>query len=319
MTRLRRAKPYDRTGYRRERRGETFRYVTDAGAALDPTERARVVALAIPPAWEHVWMASAPNAHILAVGVDQAGRRQYIYHPDWRARKDNEKFLRARELAATLPAARRSVTRDLRRPELDRTRVRAAAFRILDSAAIRVGGEEYALVHGSHGLTTLLRRHARVDGSAIQLRFPAKSGQRANVSLDDTDLAEVLRLLHAGSGASRLFAWRENGVVRRLSGTDINEYIVERTGGTFTAKDFRTLKGTVSAALSLARTPVPTTVRERKAAVRTAIEAAAADLGNTPTIAKNSYIDPVVFDRFDAGETISLDRAPELALLDLLN
>lgn len=319
MTRLRRATPYDRTGYRRERRGESFRYVTASGAALDPNERARAVSLAIPPAWEQVWIASAANAHILAVGVDQAGRRQYIYHPDWRARKDNEKFLRARELAAALPAARRAVTRDIRRPELDRTRVLAAAFRILDSAAIRVGGEEYALVHGSHGLTTLLRRHVRVDGSAIQLRFPAKSGQRADVTLDDSDLADVLRLLHAGSGASRLFAWRENGVVRRLNGTDINDYIVERTGGSFTAKDFRTLKGTVTAAVALARASTPATVADRKAVVRAAIEATAAELSNTPTIAKNSYIDPVVFDRFDSGETIRLDRVAEVALLELLN
>ncbi len=318
MTRLRRAKPYDSAGYRRLRRGPSFRYVTDAGAAVTPSERTRVTSLAIPPAWEDVWISEAPNAHILAVGVDQAGRKQYIYHPDWRARKDNEKFLRARELAATLPGARRTVTRDLRTEGIDRTRVLAAAFRILDTVAIRVGGETYALENGSHGLTTLLRRHVRVSGSHIELRFPAKSGQRAQASLDDVDLAALLVELHAGAGAARLFAWKEDGRVRRLGASDINGYIVDRTGGTFTAKDFRTLKGTVTAAVALARIGVPEKVSQRRSAVRDAIAATAAELGNTPTIAKNSYIDPVVFDRFDAGETIRLDRVAEVALLELL-
>lgn len=318
MTRLRRSTPYSRGGYRRLRRGSGFRYVTDASTPVSADERDRVVALAIPPAWENVWISPFANAHILAVGVDQAGRKQYIYHPDWRARKDNEKFLRARELAAALPSARRAVTRDLRRPELDRTRVLAAAFRILDSSAIRIGGEEYALVHGSRGLTTLLRRHVKIDGATIQLRFPAKSGQKAEVSFDDSELAAVLQALGAGSGAARLFAWKSDGRVRRLGASDLNDYIVERTGGSFTAKDFRTLKGTVAAALSLAHEPPADTVRQRKAAIKRAIDAAAAELSNTPTIAKNSYIDPLVFDRFEAGETIALGRVPETAVLDLL-
>ena len=318
MTRLRRAKPYESPGYRRLRRGSSFRYVTDAGGAISADERARVTGLVIPPAWEQVWISEAPNAHILVVGVDDAGRKQYMYHPDWRARKDSEKFARARQLAATLPAARRAVTRDLRREGLDRTRVLAAAFRVLDTAAIRVGGETYAAEHGSHGLSTLLRRHAHVDGSAIRLRFPAKSGQRAEVTVEDDDLAAVLRELHAGAGASRLFAWKEGGMTRQLGPSDINTYIAERTGGAFTAKDFRTLKGTLTAATELAHAGMPSTAAARKAAVRAAIVATATQLGNTPTIAKNSYIDPEVFDKYEAGELLRLDRAPEAALLELL-
>jgi len=315
MPRLRKSRPYVSPGYRRVRRGTSFRYETDAKTVVSAEERARVTALVIPPAWTNVWIAEAPNSHILAVGVDDAGRRQYIYHPDWRKRKDQDKFLKMQQLAAALPSARRAVTRDLRTEGLTRVRVRAAAFRILDTVAIRVGGEEYALEHGSHGLTTLLRRHAKVDGTTVTLKFPSKSGQRAEVTVTDVDLSAVLRELHAGSGAARLFAWREDGAVRRLGASEVNDYIAERTGGSFTAKDFRTLKGTVTAALELARIGPGGGAK----AHRQAVVAASEELGNTPTIAKNSYIDPTVFDRYEAGEVIDRSGAPEPALLKLLN
>lgn len=315
---LRRVVPYDSPGYRRVRRGKTFRYLSADGRAIPKSERERIAALAVPPAWSNVWLAASADSHILAVGEDVDGRRQYLYHPAWRSDRDEEKFLRARRLAAALPAARRHVTRDLRSRGATEARVLAAAFRILDSVAIRIGGEHYALVHGTRGLTTLQRGDVTITGDIARLAFPSKGGQWARAELDDRDLAKALRALGAGSGRRRLLAWQSDGRTHRLTAAGLNAYLCDRMGEAFTAKDFRTLRGTITAALALAHGGEPADASTRSVAVREAIAAAAHALGNTPAVAKASYIDPEVFTRFHEGLRLRLDRSPEVALLDLL-
>lgn len=272
-----------------------------------------------------MWIAAVPNAHVQAIGVDAAGRRQYIYHPEWRARHDVEKFARMRELARALPAARARVTRELRRQGLHRERVLAAAFRLLDVAALRVGSDMYAQRYGSRGVTTLQRRHLTIDtgdsdGATVLLAFQGKGGLRFRVELDDADLVAVLTELAEGRPPSGLlFAWRDDSGGRHpIHAAELNAFLRGVTGVEVSAKDFRTLRGTVVAASALAAAGSPGTQRDRRAAVRVAVEAAAAALGNTPAVARASYIDPTVLERFESGVVLATDRRPESALLELL-
>ncbi|PWD51656.1 DNA topoisomerase [Serinibacter arcticus] len=300
-------------GLTRARSGTGWTYRNPDGSRLeDPETRERIRALAIPPAWREVWICPYPNGHVQATGIDDAGRRQYLYHPAWRERRDRVKYARALELAATLPAARRGVTIDLRRDDLSRERVLAGAFRILDSANLRVGSERYAAKHGSFGLTTLLCSHATVSGGeVVSLQFPAKSGQEWSSEVTDPDLAVLVGRLKRRGPRARLIAWREDdGTWHPLSAEEINEDVRRRTGGDFTAKDFRTLHGTVAAAVELARQgPQPTRTARRRAVVR-AMEAAAGELGNTPSIARASYVDPRLVDLYSDGVTMDPRRAP---------
>ncbi|GAA1839022.1 DNA topoisomerase IB [Agromyces salentinus] len=318
MPRLRHVEPYAAPGYTRVRRGRGFAYVHSDGGSAGTAERARISDLAIPPAWNDVWIADRPNAHILAVGVDAAGRRQYLYHPAWREARDALKFERMLELARVLPAARREVERDLKLPELPRERVLAAAFRTLDAGAIRVGSEESLAGYRSRGLTTLLVRNAALEGDAVRLRFRAKGGIRQDLRIPDTGLASFVDRSAQRASTARLFAWLDGRRARSLGPSDVNEHVRERTGGDFTAKDFRTLRGTVTAAERLAELGPAGTARSRRDALREAVEQASTVLGNTPTIAKGSYIDPRVFAAFEEGRTLSLRGARERALLELL-
>lgn len=270
----------------------------------------RIRRLGIPPAWAEVWIAPQPHGHIQAVGIDAAGRRQYLYHPTWRAQKDRAKFDRMLALAETLPAARRAVTRSLRTQGATRERALAAAFRMLDTAGLRVGSERYAQEHGSYGLSTLLCAHARVrEGRRVELRFPGKSGHAWEVDVVDADLAAWVALVRRRGGRARLLSWRdEAGRWHAIRAEEINAEVRERTGGEFTAKDFRTLHGTIAAAVSLARTGPQATDRARRRAVAQAMRDAAEDLGNTPAIARSSYVDPRVVDRYAHGETIDPAR-----------
>ncbi|WP_394554168.1 DNA topoisomerase IB [Agromyces sp. MMS24-JH15] len=320
MPRLRRVEPYVSPGYRRVRRGTGFAYIHADGGLAGRAERQRIADLAVPPAWKDVWISDAANAHLLAVGVDAAGRHQYLYHPAWRARQDEQKFERMTRLALSLPAARRTVARDLALDDLSRERVLAAAFRTLDLGAIRIGSEEALVEARTRGLTTLLVRNAAVSGDTVELRFRAKGGVAQRVALVDAPLAGFVTANTARSAAARLYAWRGAGRMRSAVASDVNDDIRERTGGEFTAKDFRTLRGTIVAAQALAevgRNAVPT-ARARAAAVRDAIAAAADALGNTPAIAKASYVDPRIVGAFEAGRVLSRRGSPERALLDLL-
>jgi DNA topoisomerase-1 len=308
MPRLRRSDSSG-PGIHRIGAGRGFRYRDERGGRVtDPALLDRIAALAIPPAWTEVWIAPYANGHIQAAGVDAAGRRQYLYHPSWRAQKDRAKFDRALALAESLPVARRGVTVDLRREGLPRERVLAAAFRMLDTGSLRVGSERYADEHGSYGLSTLLGAHAAVDGDEVRLHFPAKSGLEWRSEIRDADLAALMRLLMRRGGRARLLAWREGERWHPVSAVEINDDVRERTGGDFTAKDFRTLHGTIAAAASLAQTGPRPSPTARRRAVAEAMRVAAAVLGNTPAVARASYVDPRVLDHYDQGRTIDPRR-----------
>lgn len=272
----------------------------------------------IPPAWTDVWVSADALGHIQATGVDDAGRRQYLYHPQWSAGRDKGKYARALELAAALPRARARVTASLRRPDLDRERVLAAAFRLLDQAAPRVGSETYLSKHGSRGLTTLRRRDATVEGSVTSLTFPGKSGKRQALRIDDADLAATIELLAAGRPRSALLSFTRGRRRVPLTPKEVNAYVRAMTGGAFTAKDFRTLRGTILAAGALARIGVPETKTGRKRAEVLAVRAAAEALGNTPAVARGSYIDPRVFRRYRHGRVLDTSVSAESAIRSLI-
>lgn len=306
--RLRRSNANGR-GYRRVPAGTGFSYRDLAGSTLPPGPvRDRLESIGIPPAWTDVWIAPFDNGHIQATGLDAMGRRQYIYHPAWRERKDRVKFDRALQLAESLPTARRLVTLDLRSDGTSRERVLAAAFRMLDSGSLRVGSERYTNENGSRGLATLLCAHVHVRRECLELKFPAKSGKDWESEIHDADLAALVRTLKRRGGNARLLAYKEGRTWRPVTSADINAYVKERTGLDFTAKDFRTLRGTVAAAVSLARSGPQRTVSARKGAISVAMLEAAAVLGNTPSIARKSYVDPRLLDHFAAGETIDPKR-----------
>ena len=308
MPRLRRSDSSS-AGLQRVRAGRGFSYRDVAGHPIkDPELRQRIEGLGIPPAWTDVWIAPYPNGHVQATGVDAAGRRQYIYHPTWREQKDRIKYDRALALAESLPTARRRVTIDLRSDAPGRERALATGFRMLDTGSLRVGSERYAEANGSFGLTTLLCAHATVSADTVQLRFPAKSGQAWDSDITDPDLASVVRGLKRRGPNARLLAWREDGKWHPLDAAEINEYVRERTGGSFTAKDFRTLHGTLAAAVSLAKHGPAATKSARQKALAQAVRDAAEVLGNTPAIAKSSYIDPRIVDHYVHGRTIDPNR-----------
>ena len=304
MTRLRRTDS-SRAGILRRRSGTGFTYRDVDGATItDPELRRRIDELAIPPAWDDVWIAPYPNGHIQAMGTDAAGRTQYLYHPLWREKKDRAKFDRMLQLAEALPTARRAVTLDLRRDTPDRARALAAAFRMLDTGSLRIGSTRYAEQNGSRGLTTLLCAHAVVHDDRVALKFPGKSGQEWSSELRDPDLAAVVRSLKRRGGRAHLLAFKESGRWHPLDAVSVNAYVRERTGGAFTAKDFRTLHGTVVAAASLAKAGEQPTATARRRTVAAAMRDVADELGNTPTVARASYVDPRVIDHFDHGRTI---------------
>ncbi|MCW3492841.1 DNA topoisomerase IB [Microbacterium sp. SSM24] len=318
MPKLARVRPFDDPGHRRVRAGSGFRYVDAKGAAVSDADVERIRALVIPPAWEDVWISVRPDGHIQAVGTDDAGRKQYLYHPEWSVGRDRRKYARALRLAQTLPRARGRVTTSLRRSDLDRERVLATAFRLLDQAAPRIGSERYLAAHGSRGLTTLQRRDASVAASVVTLAFPGKSGKRQLLEVDDADLAGVVELLAAGRPRSALLAWDRGRRRVPLTPAEVNAYVRSLTGEKFTAKDFRTLRGTILAAEALARIGAVDTAKDRKRAELLAVRATAEALGNTPAVARGSYIDPRVFTRYRDGETLDLSISAESAILGLI-
>lgn len=318
MPKLKRVVPFIDPGYTRIAVGKSVRFVTPRGREASKADRERIRTLVIPPAWTDVWISARPDGHIQVVGTDAAGRKQYLYHPQWSARRDKGKFARALALAEALPRARARVTQDLRSEGLSRKRVLAVGFRMLDQAAPRVGSTAYLKANGSRGLSTLQRRDATVDGSIVTLSFPAKSGKRALLRIDDPDLAAAIVELKAGRPGAPLLSPRRGRTRVSISAGDINDYLRAVTGGTFTAKDFRTLRGTVLAAEALARIGAAPTKKDLARAEALAVAATAEGLGNTPAVARSSYIDPRVFRRYREGRMLSLEGSRDKAITSLL-
>ncbi len=294
-------------GLARRRRGRGFEYRDTQGARVtDPETVERISSLAIPPAWKDVWICADPLGHLQATGIDAAGRKQYRYHDAWRERRDQQKFDSMLEFARALPAMRRRVKRDLAGDELTRTRVLAAATRLLDLGFFRIGSEDYAERNQSYGLATMLKRHVTVSDGEVVFDYPAKSGQRRIQAIADDDVCEIVKALKRRRGGKpELLAYREGGRWRDVRSDEINEYIKQLTGHEFSAKDFRTWNATVLAAIAVAHhSERPGTKTAHTRAVSAAVKQVAAYLGNTPAVCRASYIDPRIFDRFRSGWTI---------------
>ena len=307
MPRLRRSKPTG-PGIARKRTGHGFRYVDQHGDPIkDPATKTRIAALVIPPAWEDVWICPWPNGHIQATGVDAAGRRQYVYHPEWRIRRDAVKHDHVLELGRLLPAARERIDEDLATRGLNRRRVLAAAARMLDLGFFRVGGERYAEDNGSFGLATIEKSHVHVTKDEVVFDYPAKSGQERLIAVADADvIAAVTMLRSRRTGGKELLAFRDGNRWRDLTSTDVNKYVKGVVGGDVSAKDFRTWHGTVLAAVALAKKADDfSSATRRKKAVRAAMGEVSQYLGNTPTVARGSYVDPRVIDAYESGMTIA--------------
>ena len=295
-----------------------FEYRGPDGGKVSAAELARINALALPPAWTKVWICADPLGHIQAVGLDADGREQYRYHERWKEDRAEHKFDKMLDLAAALPAARGRATHDLSKPAEPSHRVLAVAFRFLDDASPRVGSIEYLERYGSRGLTTLQQRDVTVAGHHVTLHFPAKSHQHDVMHMVDVDLAEAVATLLDGDPEDRLLRYRASGDLHHLDPTEVNAYLHEITGGPYTAKDFRTLRGTIAAAESLARTGLVDGETAAHRAEVAAAKAASDALQNTPAVARSSYIDPRVFDAYRAGRLLDLGRSPDAALRDLI-
>lgn len=305
MARLRRVSPND-PGWTRRRAGRGFVYLDEAGDRLPDDDAQRIRDLAVPPAWQDVWICPVVNGHLQAVGTDAAGRRQYLYHPDWRARRDAEKFERATSLGRVLPRMRRAMARHLRDDGMSESRACAVAVRLLDLGYFRIGNDFYTDEHGSFGLTTLERRHVRVSGDVATFEFVGKSGVEHVVTIDDARCVAAIKALRSRRGGpEELMAFKQGRRWHRLDPATVNDYVREVAGVEVTAKDFRTWHATVLAAEALAQSPEPGESKaSRKRAVRAAMEEVAEYLGNTPTVARTSYVDPRVLDLYEQGEVI---------------
>jgi DNA topoisomerase-1 len=302
-------------GIARRRRGRGFEYLDPHHERIDdPEVLERISELVIPPAWRDVWVCMDPFGHLQATGIDAAGRKQYLYHPRWRAHRDRSKFDSMLDFGAVLPKLRRRVARDLRfanrgarlrADELTEQRVLACAVRLLDLGFFRIGSEDYAERNESYGLTTMLREHVSVCEREVIFDFPAKSGQRRVQALADPQLLVVLAVLKRRRTGSQLLAYRAGDRWRELTAEEVNGYLKQLTGGDFTAKDFRTWNATVLAAVALAGAEETHGRAGREREIRQAIKTVAAYMGNTPAVCRASYVDPRVIDRFQAGVTIS--------------
>jgi DNA topoisomerase IB len=295
-------------GYRRRRAGRGFAYYDADGALIKDDRLDRIRGLAIPPAWRDVWICPWPNGHIQATGFDAAGRRQYRYHDEWRARRDAEKHERVLEIAHQLPDVRDEVVAALRTRGLNRERVLATAIRLLDLGAFRIGSEQYAEENGTYGLATLRREHVRVRGERTFFSYTAKGGIEREVELTDRPTATVVRQLlerPEGTGEELLAYQVEDGTWRDVTSSEINAFLKEISGAEITAKDFRTWNATVLMAAKLAEATPPTSRTARKKIVNAAYKEVSEQLGNTPAVCKASYVDPRVVDRFEHGETVA--------------
>jgi DNA topoisomerase-1 len=302
----------------RRRRGRGFEYLDQGGERIeDPETLDRIRSLAIPPAWEQVWICSDPLGHIQATGMDARGRKQYRYHDLWRERRDRQKFDAMVSFARLLPKLRAQVERDLGRRKISRERVLACAVRLLDRGFFRIGSEDYAEENETYGLATMRKRHVSIRGNTLVFDYEAKGGKRRVQTLADPKLSRLVKALRERRGGGHeLLAYRNGRQWRDVRSTEINDYIKKVVGEDHSAKDFRTWNATVLAAVVLAASARERdlgTKGGRARAKRDAVKQVARYLGNTPAVCRASYIDPRVFDRFDGGLTIGgvFERLPD--------
>lgn len=302
----------DRPGLTRRRAGSGFAYLDGKGRTVtDEKTLARIRALAIPPAWTDVWICPRATGHIQATGRDMKGRKQYRYHADWTAHAASDKFDRLPSFARALPRLRAQVETDLARRGICREKVTATAVRLLEITLIRVGNAQYAKQNRSYGLTTLHKRHVDAGATALTFAFRGKSGVEHEVKVRDRRLARVIRTVRELPG-QQLFKWRDaDGDLCPLTSDDVNAYVREAMGEDFSAKDFRTWAGTVSAARALREMEPPTGAADGKRKVNACVKSVAGLLGNTPTVCRTSYVHPKVFEAFTGGRLADALPGPE--------
>jgi DNA topoisomerase IB len=293
-------------GIRRIRDGEQFVYIgPDQRRVSEARELERIARLAIPPAYDDVWICVHPRGHLQATGRDARRRKQYRYHPEWRSIRDGAKFGRMVQFGDALSRLRARLKRDLARPALPREKVLAVVVTLLDATRIRVGNAEYAKANGSYGLTTLRNRHVQfIRAGRLRFRFRGKGGAEHEVVVDDERLVRIVRRCQQLPG-QRLFQYVDDAETRRPIDSDqVNQYLKGAMGADFTAKDFRTWAATVRAITLMAAMPLPDSPSERalNACIAATVKAVAAELRNTPAVCRKSYINPGVFEAWKSGE-----------------
>ena len=305
---------------RKGRKG-AFRYVDAAGKRItDPAKVERIEKLAIPPAWKNVEISPSARAKLQATGYDKAGRKQYLYHPDFRAQQEQAKYDKLIRFADRLPALREQLAADIDKDGLDRDRVAAIALRVINLGWFRVGNDRYAKESRTYGITTLTRRHVTVRGQRIRLCFRGKHNVQVRTTLVDEELASALRDLLALQKGGRVFRFRqEDGTLANLTSRHLNDYVKEHMGPDFSAKDFRTWGGTLLAAIGLAehagRHGFPETPTDEKRAVAAVMRGVAQQLGNTPAVCRASYVSPAVVEQYLDGRTIEDFRPRHLRVV----
>ena len=289
-------------GYTRKRKGTGFAYYTPSGEHVkDDRLRERFKALVIPPMWEDVWICKNLNGHVQATGVDEKGRKQYIYHEKWREVRDRAKFGAMIPFGEALPGLRERLAQDLKLEGLPHDKLVAAVVTLLDKTLIRIGNEAYAKENKSYGLTTLRRKHIEIEGNELEFSFTGKSGKEHHISFKDKQLAEVVKASYEIPGYELFKYLDEDGNKHLVDSGDVNEYLQETTGEAFSAKDFRTWAGTVITSELLCENDCPDTDEARKEVITASIKGVAEHLGNTPAVARSSYVHPLVLERFEAG------------------
>jgi len=309
----------DRPGYTRKPNGEGFDYFDAEGKPIQNEQQLlRLKRLAIPPAWTDVWICPVANCHIQATGRDARRRKQYLYHERWREVRDENKYDRMIAFGKALPKIRVCVAKDLKLPGLPRNKVLAAVVQLLERTFIRIGNEEYARDNKSFGLTTMKDRHVEVKGSKLRFRFRGKSGKEHEVDVTDQHIAKIVSKLQDLPGQDLFQYVDDDGKVRDVTSQDVNEYLREITGEDFSAKDFRTLAGTVLTAIALNAQEKFETKKQAKTNISTAIKAVAKILGNTPAICRKCYVHPAIFERYLSRKSIDgLKQMTEEAIEDV--
>jgi DNA topoisomerase-1 len=303
-------------GWRREGSPGHFRYYDARGNRIrDEAKLARIRSLVIPPAWKDVWISPRPTSKLQATGLDKAGRRQYLYHPAFRAQQEEAKYDKLIRFAEKLPDLRAAMAEHMDRDALDRERVSAVATRLINRAWFRVGSERYAKESRTFGITTLTKRHVTVRGNRIAFVFRAKHKVLVRTTLVDAEIAGALKELIDLPGGRRLFRYQEEGALHNLTGRRLNDYVRTYLGDDFTAKDFRTWGGTLTAAIAFAERGPVETATEQKRVVAGVMRRVGEQLGNTPAVARSSYVSPAVIEQYLDGRTIEDFRPRHLRVV----